>query len=111
MRPVRDRRAFTLIELLVVMLIISVLVGLLLPAVNRAREAARRSSCQNNMKQVALAVANYESQHRYFPSSWKGTAPDTTGNIDGWSVLGQILPHLEQGNLYSKIDVNTFGVY
>jgi prepilin-type N-terminal cleavage/methylation domain-containing protein/prepilin-type processing-associated H-X9-DG protein len=101
----KGRAGFTLVELLVVMLIIAILIGLLLPAVNAARESARRTTCQNNIKQIVLAVANHEAQHRRYPSSWKATAPDpSTGAINGWSVLGQILPYLEQGNLYSKID-------
>lgn len=100
-----SRRGFTLIELLVVMIIIAILIGLLLPAVQRAREAARRTSCLNNIKQIALAATNYEAQHRVFPSSWKPTqALSGSSQIDGWSFLGLILPHLEQGNLYSKID-------
>jgi len=103
----RRRSAFTLIELLVVMIIIAILIGLLLPAVQRAREAARRTGCLNNIKQIALAVTNYEAQHKYYPSSWKPTqAVSGSTTVDGWSAFGQILPHLEQGNLYSKIDFN-----
>jgi len=97
-------KGFTLIELLVVILIIGVLMGLLLPGVQRAREAARRSSCQNNLKQIALAIANHETQRRYYPSSWKPTTPLVDGTVDGWSAQGQILPHLEQGSLFTKIN-------
>lgn len=98
------RAGFTLIELLVVMIIIGILIALLLPAVQRAREAARRTACTNNLKQVTLAVANFEAQHRHYPASWKSTTADSAGNVNGWSVLGQLLPHLEQGNIYRNID-------
>ena len=93
------RRAFTLVELLVVIAIIGILVALLLPAVQFARESARRASCQNNLKQLALAVQNFESSNRTFPSSWRPTAP-VNGKVDGWSAQAQILPYLEQGSMY-----------
>lgn len=98
------RRAFSLIELLVVMVIIAMLIALLVPGINRAREAGRRASCQNNLKQMGLAIANHEAQQRKYPTSWKVTLPDAAGNIAGWSAQAQILPHLEQGGLFSKID-------
>ena len=85
-------RAFTLIELLVVMAIISVLAGLLLPAVQKSREAASRMKCENNLKQIALAALNYESaEARLPPSRWKGESQTWA-----WSIL----PQIEQGNLY-----------
>ena len=100
-KPLRSRRqAFTLVELLVVIAIIGILVALLLPAVQFAREAARRASCQNNLKQLALALNNFESTNRKFPSSWKPTAPVGT-RVDGWSAQAQLLPYMEQGNIYS----------
>ena len=103
---VRRRTAFTLIELLVVIAIIAILIALLLPAVQQAREAARRIQCRNHLKQLALAVHNYESSHRLLPP---GAAVDlsvtSTGNNGSWGVHGRILPYLEQGNLYDKVDL------
>ncbi|MCI0358568.1 MAG: DUF1559 domain-containing protein [Planctomycetaceae bacterium] len=100
----RSLRAFTLVELLVVIAIIGVLVALLLPAVQAAREAARRSSCSNNLKQMGLAVQNFESTYKVFPSSLKAVIPNSSGQYDGWSAQGQILPYLEQGSLYAGIN-------
>lgn len=97
-------RAFTLVELLVVIAIIGVLVALLLPAVQAAREAARRSSCMNNLRQTALACLNYESARQGFPA-----AADYLGKVDlaqraDWSHLAQILPYVEQGTVYQLAD-------
>ncbi len=102
----KKRNAFTLIELLVVIAIIAVLVALLLPAVQQAREAARRSSCKNNLKQLALALHNYADAHTVFPM---GASVDlsvtSTGNNGSWGVHGRILPFLEQGNLANLVDL------
>ncbi|MBL8816982.1 MAG: DUF1559 domain-containing protein [Planctomyces sp.] len=91
-------RGFTLIELLVVIAIIAILIALLLPAVQQAREAARRTQCKNNLKQLGLAMHNYESTHSVFPL--------ISFNHQGYSPQAQILPFLEQGNLHSLIDFN-----
>lgn len=98
------KHGFTLIELLVVMIIIAILMGLLLPAVQRAREAARRTGCQNNLKQIALSVANYESQHRYYPNVDFYYDQNGEAALSGASVFAQLLPHLEQGNVYKEYD-------
>ncbi len=92
------RSAFTLIELLVVIAIIAILVALLLPAVQQAREAARRSSCKNNLKQIGLALHNYHDTHNVFPPA----------NIEGhgWTTNVLILPFLEQPAIYDQLRVN-----
>jgi len=103
----RHRRAFTLVELLVVIAIIGILTGLLLPAVQAAREAARRAQCQNNLKQIALAVHNYESTYRTLPASATVNLNVTaTGNNGSWGVHGRILHFLEQADLYRRVDIN-----
>ncbi len=91
------RRGFTLIELLVVIAIIAVLIALLLPAVQQAREAARRSSCQNNLKQLGLALHNYHDVHNTFPPGYVAGTTSPYGNRFAWST--QILPQIEQGNI------------
>ena len=106
----KSRSAFTLVELLVVIAIIGILIGMLLPAVQQVREAARRITCANNLRQMALATLNYESGFMKFPASWKPPVgvvfADSSGDVSGWSAQAQILPYLEQGNLESKIDFN-----
>lgn len=97
------RLGFTLVELLVVIAIIGVLVALLLPAVQAAREAARRMSCQNNLKQIGLAMHNYHSTYNKFPASMY-INPAVTTNAS-WSVQGRILPYVEQNNFYDQIDL------
>ena len=92
---------FTLVELLVVIAIIGTLVGLLLPAVQSAREAARRSSCQNNLRQLGLALHNHENAKRHFPPS--AQAVGTTGNAP-WSGQSLLLPYVEGDTLFKKID-------
>src|SRR5205809_2892375 len=97
------RSAFTLIELLVVIAIIAVLVALLLPAVQQAREAARRSQCKNNLKQIGLALQNYHSSANRFPPGYvAGATYPATSNGWGWSAM--ILPYLDQAPLYRKIN-------
>jgi prepilin-type N-terminal cleavage/methylation domain-containing protein len=94
----RRRHGFTLVELLVVIAIIGVLVALLLPAVQSAREAARRMQCSNNLKQIALAVHNYHDTHRYLPPA------STNANLSGSSGLAAILPYLEQTSVFTLYD-------
>jgi prepilin-type N-terminal cleavage/methylation domain-containing protein len=89
---------FTLVELLVVIAIIGVLVALLLPAVQSAREASRRMSCQNNLKQIALAVHSYHDTHLQLPRA------SMNANLAGSSGFAAILPYLEQGNLFQQYD-------
>ena len=96
------RRAFTLVELLVVIAIIGILIGMLLPAVQQVREAARRISCANNCRQIGLASLNYESAFMGLPPSW--LLPTNDAVTAGWSVQGQLLPYLEQGNISANID-------
>ena len=96
------RRAFTLIELLVVIAIIGVLAGLLLPAVQAAREAARRAQCVNNLKQIGLALANYETALRTYPFGVGGAGPATF--VPRWSAQSQILPYLEQAALFHSLN-------
>ncbi len=91
---------FTLVELLVVIAIIGILVGLLLPAVQAAREAARRMQCSNNLKQLGLALHNYESALKRLPANYTN-AVGTSGNF---SVFAQLAPYYEQGNLSQLID-------
>lgn len=97
----KSRFGFTLVELLVVIAIIGILVGLLLPAVQAAREAARRMQCSNNMKQIGLAMHNYESSYRRLPSGF--VALGHTGS-PGWGWGAALLPFMEQSNVYSTID-------
>jgi prepilin-type N-terminal cleavage/methylation domain-containing protein/prepilin-type processing-associated H-X9-DG protein len=125
------RRGFTLIELLVVIAIIGILIGLLLPAVQKVREAANRMKCANNLKQLALALHNYHSAHEHLPSGVEtnGTGPCPTDDSQGhgfghpgavsagrtgapWTVM--ILPYLEDENRYRAFNVQTglfFGLY
>ena len=98
------KKAFTLVELLVVIAIIGILVAMLLPAVQMVRAAARRSSCQNNCKQIGLAILNYESANMKFPAGQFWTAPEGDSNRLDYSWSSQILPYIEANNIYDGID-------
>ena len=107
MNVMRNKNAFTLVELLVVIAIMSVLIGLLLPAVNAAREAARKSTCSNNIKQLATALLAYEQKNQGFPPAMNLVnatdyeAPKETGILENWIV--RILPNMDQAGLYDDI--------
>jgi prepilin-type N-terminal cleavage/methylation domain-containing protein len=97
----QGRNGFTLVELLVVIAIIGILVALLLPAIQAAREAARRSHCVNNLKQLGIATQNYHDTHKQLPAGFitKATTPH-----DSWSIQSRLLPYLEENNLYDGIN-------
>lgn len=105
----RTQQGFTLIELLVVIAIIAILIALLLPAVQQAREAARRTQCKNNMKQIGLALHNYLDVNSGFPPSF--VSDITTAGVDlsdggEWSAHARLLPYLEQANIYNAADLS-----
>ncbi len=112
--PPSARRGFTLVELLVVIAIIGTLVGLLLPAVQAAREAARRSQCMNNVKQLGLGVMNFESASRKLPSPGQcDSTGSSTTTYTIQSICTQILPYIEQANVYNQFNhaANPFTAY
>lgn len=97
----RKRQGFTLVELLVVIAIIGILIGMLLPAVQQVREAARRTQCGNNLRQLMLANLNYESAHQAFPMGYT-----VTSNGAGWGWGARILPFIEQNSLFDELGVS-----
>ncbi|MEQ9408060.1 MAG: DUF1559 domain-containing protein [Fuerstiella sp.] len=107
-----SKRAFTLIELLVVIAIIAILIALLLPAVQQAREAARRTECKNNLKQIGLALHNYHDSHRCFPPGWiEQTGLTGVGNRGAnWGWMCYLLPMIDQANLYNQLGVGDFSL-
>ncbi len=98
------KTAFTLVELLVVMAIIGTLAALLLPAVQSVREAARRTSCINNMQQLVLATVNYENGNRHFPSAYAAEPGVATPVENQWSMRARVLPFIEATNLHNLVD-------
>lgn len=104
----RSRRGFTLIELLVVIAIIAILIALLLPAVQQAREAARRSSCKNNLMQIGVALQNYEMAHNVLPSGTVNPTGPIRNEAKGYHVswIIQILPYLDEQTAFNKFDFN-----
>jgi prepilin-type N-terminal cleavage/methylation domain-containing protein len=108
-RPLSVRRsAFTLIELLVVIAVIAVLIALLLPAVQKVREAANRSQCQNNMKQIGLGLHNYHDSQKQMPIGAQWPSGMFSGSRASW--FPYLLPYIEQDNLYKSINFQVSGI-
>src|SRR5437588_6509975 len=102
------RQGFTLIELLVVIAIIAILIGLLVPAVQKVRAAAARAQCSNNLKQLALACHMYQDNFKKLPPGWVTSLDGTVAPSPGWSWATLILPYIEQGPLYNQLKT-TYG--
>ena len=100
----KSKQGFTLVELLVVIAIIGILIGMLLPAVQQVRAAARRTQCANNSRQVGLALLNYESAQQEFPAGWVTGIANNPLAEPGWGWSAKILPFVDAGNLYKQID-------
>jgi len=100
----RQSQGFTLVELLVVIAIIGILIGMLLPAVQQVREAARRIQCANNVRQSSLAILSFESANSRFPAGW--TSQNESNLLPGWAWSAQLLPFIEKTNLADQIDFN-----
>ena len=107
MKMTKNQKGFTLVELLVVIAIIGVLISMLLPAVQVVREAARRSSCLNNIRQTVLAAHNYESALKHLPPSYELASGGTNVGNGSWSIHAQLLPYCEQGNAFDQIDFSS----
>jgi prepilin-type N-terminal cleavage/methylation domain-containing protein len=111
-----SRRGFTLIELLVVIAIIAILIALLLPAVQQAREAARRTECKNHLKQIGIALHNYHDTHRVFPPGWIPMPPPPPGTVENsylpssWAWSALLLPMLDQAPLYDALRIGSTSI-
>jgi prepilin-type N-terminal cleavage/methylation domain-containing protein len=106
MKNHKKNSAFTLVELLVVIAIIGILIGMLLPAVQSVREAARRIQCANNCRQLGLAALNYESAHMHFPPGWSTGIADAPLAEPGWGWSAHLLPYMEQSNVFNSINLS-----
>lgn len=100
----KNTNGFTLVELLVVIAIIGILIAMLLPAVQQVREAARRASCMNNIRQIGLAVMNYESTHEQFPPGWALGDPGDALSEPGWGWSADALPFMDWASVHKQID-------
>ena len=98
------KSCITLVEVLVVIGIIVFLITLALPAIQMAREAARRSNCTNNLKEIGLGLLSYENKHKYLPGSAEVVKSDAQRPVGGWSFLFKILPQMEYDTIYNSID-------